>query len=142
MGGGTEDSGSADVGSHSFASEPGSKFANGALRELYVLLRYKGLPRVKHPLFVTTRLCLYVLLAGLLSSFFYGQDKNLIGIFNSVGVLFITVILPCFMAQVFVEEMKFDREVYTREFNDAYTARARTSRTGAWSSSRCSRSRR
>jgi hypothetical protein len=24
------------------------------------------------------------------------------------------------MAQVFVEEMKFDREVYTREFNDAY----------------------
>jgi len=119
-GGGTEDSGSADVGSHSFASEPGSKFANGALRELYVLLRYKGLPRVKHPLFVTTRLCLYVLLAGLLSSFFYGQDKNLTGIFNSVGVLFITVILPCFMAQVFVEEMKFDREVYTREFNDAY----------------------
>ena len=97
-----------------------SKFANGAARELWVLLRYKGLSRVKHPLFVTTRVFLYVLLAGLLSSFFYGQDRQLTGIFNSVGILFISVILPCFMAQVFVEEMKFDREVYTREFNDAY----------------------
>jgi hypothetical protein len=75
---------------------------------------------VKHPLFLSTRFFLYVLLAGLLSSFFYGQDRRLVGIFNSVGILFISVILPCFMAQVFVEEMKFDREVYTREFHDAY----------------------
>ena len=97
-----------------------SKYANGPLRELFVLLRYKGLSRVKHPIFVSTRILLYVLLAGLLSSFFYGQDRRLVGIFNSVGILFIAVILPCFMAQVFVEEMKFDREVYTREFNDAY----------------------
>ena len=109
-----------------------SKFANGAARELWVLLRYKGLSRVKHPLFVTTRVFLYVLLAGLLSSFFYGQDRQLTGIFNSVGILFISVILPCFMAQVFVEEMKFDREVYTREFNDAATARGTTSRTASW----------
>ena len=68
----------------------------------------------------TPRFFLYVLLAGLLSSFFYGQNRTLVGIFNSIGILFISVILPCFMAQVFVEEMKFDREVYTREFNDAY----------------------
>ena len=130
-----------------------SKYANGSVRELMVLLRYKGLSRVKHPLFISTRyvlyfpnpntVCpyksnysytlrktdtflftprffLYVLLAGLLSSFFYGQNRTLVGIFNSIGILFISVILPCFMAQVFVEEMKFDREVYTREFNDAY----------------------
>lgn len=97
-----------------------SKYANGPLRELWVLLRYKGVSRVKHPLFVTTRVGLYVLLAGLLSSFFYSQDRQVTGILNIVGILFISVILPCFMAQVFVEEMKFDREVYTREFNDAY----------------------
>ena len=102
------------------ASSGSSKYANGALRELYVLMRYKGASRVKHPLFVSTRFFLYILLAGLLSSFFYGQDRSLVGIFNSVGILFIAVILPCFMAQVFVEEMKFDRDVYTREFNDAY----------------------
>ena len=36
-----------------------------------------------------------------------------------MGILFIAVILPCFMAQVFVEEMRVT-EVYTREFNDAY----------------------
>ena len=97
-----------------------SKYANGPLRELFVLMRYKGMSRIKHPLFVSTRFFLYVLLAGLLSSFFYGQDRKLVGIFNSIGILFIAVITPCFMAQVFVEEMKFDREVYTREFNDAY----------------------
>ena len=103
-----------------FSPKNPSKYANGSFRELYVLLRYKGLSRVKHPLFISTRFFLYVLLAGLLSSFFYGQDRTLVGIFNSIGILFISVILPCFMAQVFVEEMKFDREVYTREFNDAY----------------------
>ena len=97
-----------------------SKFANGPLRELWVLMRYKGVSRMKHPLFITTRVGLYILLAGLLSSFFYSQDRQVTGILNIVGILFISVILPCFMAQVFVEEMKFDREVYTREFNDAY----------------------
>ena len=97
-----------------------SKYANGFWRELWVLLRYKGLPRAKHPLFISLRVLLYILLAGLLSSFFYSQDRQLTGIFNTIGILFIAVILPCFMAQVFVEEMKFDREVYTREFNDAY----------------------
>ena len=97
-----------------------SKYANNLSRELWVLLRYKGLPRAKHPLFISLRVFLYILLAALLSSFFYSQDRQLTGIFNTVGILFIAVILPCFMAQVFVEEMKFDREVYTREFNDAY----------------------
>ena len=97
-----------------------SKYANGFWRELWVLLRYKGLPRAKHPLFISLRVLLYILLAALLSSFFYSQDRQLTGIFNTIGILFIAVILPCFMAQVFVEEMKFDREVYTREFNDAY----------------------
>ena len=91
-----------------------SKFANGPLRELWVLLRYKGVSRLKHPLFITTRVGLYVLLAGLLSSFFYSQDRQVTGILNIVGILFISVILPCFMAQVFVEEMKFDREVRRR----------------------------
>ena len=91
-----------------------SKFANGPLRELWVLLRYKGVSRMKHPLFITTRVGLYILLAGLLSSFFYSQDRQVTGILNIVGILFISVILPCFMAQVFVEEMKFDREVRRR----------------------------
>jgi hypothetical protein len=54
---------------------------------------------MKHPIFVVTRLGLYVLLAGLLSSFFYGQDRNIGGILNTTGILFIAVIVPCFMAQ-------------------------------------------
>jgi hypothetical protein len=86
-----------------------SKYANGFWRELWVLLRYKGLPRAKHPLFISLRVLLYILLAALLSSFFYSQDRQLTGIFNTIGILFIAVILPCFMAQVFVEEMKFDQ---------------------------------
>jgi hypothetical protein len=36
-----------------------SKYANGSVRELMVLLRYKGLSRVKHPLFISTRYVLY-----------------------------------------------------------------------------------
>ena len=102
-------------------NEKTSKFANGSLRELWVLLRYRGVSRVKHPMFITTRLGLHVLLAGLLSSFYYSQDYGRVtGMLNVAGLLFITVIVPFDVAHVFVEEMKFDREVYTREFNDAY----------------------
>lgn len=78
------------------------EFTNGPLRELLVLLRYKGLIRMKHPLFVITRVGLYVLFAALLASFFYGQDRQGTGIFNISGFIFITAIAPCFMAQVFV----------------------------------------
>ena len=103
------------------SNEKTSKFANGSMRELWVLLRYRGVSRVKHPMFITTRLGLHVLLAGLLSSFYYSQDYGQVtGMLNVAGLLFITVIVPFDIAHVFVEEMKFDREVYTREFNDAY----------------------
>jgi len=101
-------------------ASPGSKYANNTFRELWILIRYKGLTRFRHPLFIFTRVGLYVLLSCLLSSFFYGQNHDLPGIVNIVGILFISIILPSFMAQVFVEEMKIDREVYTREFHDAY----------------------
>ena len=37
-----------------------SKYANNLSRELWVLLRYKGLPRAKHPLFISLRVFLYV----------------------------------------------------------------------------------
>ena len=48
------------------------------------------------------------------------QQYNLTGISNTMGVIFISSLLPIFMAQVFVEVIKDDRLVYTREFQDSY----------------------
>ena len=97
-----------------------SKYANNLSRELWVLLQVqRAAPREAPAVHLAARVPLH-LLAALLSSFFYSQDRQLTGIFNTVGILFIAVILTCFMGAGLAEEMKFDREVYTREFNDAY----------------------
>ena len=54
-------------------------------------------------------------LAATLSVFFYGQDRTMSGIINTNGILFIMIILPMFMAQGFVDILKTEREVYTKE---------------------------
>ena len=97
-----------------------SPYAHGPLVELGILIRYKDSPRWKYAIFWFTRIGLYSILASLLSSFFYGQKHTPSGMLNINGIQFIAMILPCFMAQVHVEETKFEREVYTREFHDAY----------------------
>ena len=97
-----------------------SPYAHGPLTELGILIRYKDSPRWKYAIFWFTRIGLYTILASLLSSFFYSQKHTPSGMLNINGIAFISMILPCFMAQVHVEETKFEREVYTREFHDAY----------------------
>lgn len=97
-----------------------SPYAHGSLTELGILIRYKDSPRWKYAIFWFTRIGLYTILASLLSSFFYNQKHTPSGLLNINGILFIAMILPCFMAQVHVEETKFEREVYTREFHDSY----------------------
>ena len=42
------------------------------------------------------------------------------GITNVAGVLFISGMLPSFLAQLSAELMKMERHVYTREFQDSY----------------------
>ncbi len=51
---------------------------------------------------------------------FLSAEKTPTGILNTNGIMFIACILPSFMAQVHVEEVKFEREVYTREFHESY----------------------
>jgi ABC-type multidrug transport system permease subunit len=97
-----------------------SPYAHGILTELAIMIKYKEIPRWRYAIFWFTRLGLYVILAGLLSAFFWQQSYAMDGILNRNGILFISTILPSFMAQVHVEEIKFEREVYTREFHDSY----------------------
>ena len=62
---------------------------------------------------------LYMILAGLLSLFFYQQDRAPSGILNLNGI---ACILPSFMAQVHTE-VKTEREVY--EFHDSFIGQLR-----------------
>ena len=94
-------------------------YAYSFFAELIVMLRYKDLRRWRRGIFWFTRLGLYSTLGALFSSFFFNQTYTPSGIINRNGVLFISVILPAFMAQVHVEEVKFEREVYTRELHDS-----------------------
>lgn len=97
-----------------------SAYAHSPLTELGIMLAYKDAPRWKYGIFWFTRLGLYVILASLLSAFFYQQKHTPSGILNLNGILFIACILPSFMAQVHVEEIKMEREVFTRQFHDSY----------------------
>ena len=88
--------------------------------ELLCLIRYKFFVHWLHSLFWFSRVLIYALLAATLSVFFYGQDRTMSGIINTNGILFIMIILPMFMAQGFIDNLKTEREVYTKEFHDSY----------------------
>ena len=88
--------------------------------ELLCLIRYKFLVHWLYSLFWFSRVIIYALLAATLSVFFYGQDRTMSGIINTNGILFIMIILPMFMAQGFIDNLKTEREVYTKEFHDSY----------------------
>lgn len=97
-----------------------SPYAHDSLTELRIMLRFKDAPRWRDGMFWFTRLGLYSILACLLSAFFYQQKHTPSGLLNINGIAFIAIILPTFMAQVHVEELKFERELYTRHFHDSY----------------------
>ena len=103
-------------------NEPGkdSPYAHGPLTELWIMIKFKDGPKWRYAVFWFTRCGLYMILAGLLSLFFYQQDRAPSGILNLNGIAFIACILPSFMAQVHTEEVKMEREVYTREFHDSF----------------------
>lgn len=67
------------------------------------MLMHRELPAWRSILYPMTRVGLPVLIGAILCSFFYDQGYNLTGISNVMGVIFISSLLPIFMAQVFVE---------------------------------------
>lgn len=71
--------------------------------EFFIVLMHRELPAWRSILYPITRVGLPVLIGAILCSFFYDQGYNLTGISNVMGVLFISSLLPIFMAQVFVE---------------------------------------
>ena len=93
------------------------------VREVAVLLSYRGLNKYRSPLFLFSRVALYVALACLLASFFYSQRQDPRGLLNVASILFLSVTTPTYTASVFVADIGLEREVYTREFHGA---RART----------------
>jgi hypothetical protein len=54
----------------------GAMFANSFIRELFLLLRLRGLPRYSTPLFIFSRIMLLSLLGALFASFFYGLVRR------------------------------------------------------------------
>ena len=91
------------------------QFERTLFGELLFLIRYKFFVHWLHSLYWFSRVIIYALLAATLSVFFYGQDRTMSGIINTNGILFIMIILPMFMAQGFVDILKTEREVYTKE---------------------------
>jgi len=96
------------------------QYERSLIGELLCLVRYKFFVHWLHSIFWFSRVLVYQLLAATLSVFFYGQDRTMSGILNVNGILFIMIILPMFMAQGFIDNLKMEREVYTKEFHDSY----------------------
>ena len=63
-------------------------YANSALRELLLLLRYRGVVRYADPAFLFSRTVLLVILGALFASFFYGMRTDVVGIAAGASVLF------------------------------------------------------
>ena len=101
-------------------NEEDKQYEHALFGELLCLFRYKFFVHFLHSLFWFSRVIIYALLAATLSVFFYGQDRTMSGIINTNGILFIMIILPMFMAQGFIDNLKTEREVYTKEFHDSF----------------------
>ena len=95
-------------------------YVNPAWRELLVLLRFRGVVRYTSPLYIFSRITLFAMLAALFASFFYSQKMDFRGIAAVNSIIFLTVTTPTFLGTVFVQDLLSEREVYTREFHDAY----------------------
>ena len=95
-------------------------YQNSAAREVALLLAYRGLNKYRSPLFLFSRVALYVGLACLLASFFYRQRLDPRGLLNVASILFLSVTTPTYTASVFVADITMEREVYTREFHGAH----------------------
>jgi hypothetical protein len=81
----------------------GGSHGSAWLMEFFIVLMHRELPAWRSILYPITRVGLPVLIGAILCSFFYDQGYNLTGISNVMGVIFISSLLPIFMAQVFVE---------------------------------------
>lgn len=106
-------------GASGSAAEDKPLYANSIPREIYLLLRHRGVNRYVSPIFIFSRVVLMAILAALFASFYYSQSMTPRGIANVTAIMFLTVTTPSYVATVFVEDLILDREVYTREFHGA-----------------------
>ena len=95
-------------------------YANSALREVALLVRWRGVARYATGLFAFSRIVLFASLGALFASFFYNQHLDLPGIAALNSIIFLTVSTPTYLGSVFVQDLISEREVYTREFHDSY----------------------
>ena len=95
-------------------------YANSALREVALLVRWRGVARYATGLFAFSRIVLFASLGALFASFFYQQRLDLPGIAALNSIIFLTVSTPTYLGSVFVQDLISEREVYTREFHDSY----------------------
>jgi hypothetical protein len=76
--------------------------------------------RYTSPLYIFSRITLFAMLAALFASFFYSQVMDFHGIAAVNSIIFLSVTTPTFLGTVFVQDLLSEREVYTRDFHDAY----------------------
>ena len=86
-------------------------YANSAVREVFTLLRFRGINHYAAPMFVFSRVLLFGVLAGLFASFYYDQRMDVLGVVNVGAMIFLTVSTPTYVASMYVQELTMDREV-------------------------------
>ncbi|KAK3281996.1 hypothetical protein CYMTET_10243 [Cymbomonas tetramitiformis] len=95
-------------------------YPHSMLREMWILLRYR-FRYFKFPAYVACHFLLPAVLGGLLSSIYFDQKHDDIGILNIICVLQIIFVISIMLfGQVTVEQMAIERPVLIRERQDAY----------------------
>ncbi|QDZ19336.1 ABC transporter [Chloropicon primus] len=102
----------------------GDGYANGQLRELWVLISFKARAHFKDPHFLGTRIMCPLLFSLILASFWgtalVSQDKiSTAQVLELAGLLFIIVGTNAFMTTFFVPAIMEERPVFIKERHDA-----------------------
>ena len=95
-------------------------YANSSLREVALLVRWRGVARYPTILYIFSRVLLFAFMGALFASFFYNQDLSASGIAAMCSIIYLTTTTPSYLGSVFVQDLISEREVYTREFADSY----------------------
>ena len=95
-------------------------YANGRLREIWVLIRYRVAVKWRMGWFIASKLMIPILVGAAYASFFNQLPKNFWGSFATAGMLFVTVALAGFLAIAPLEDFKGEWPLVVRQRQDAY----------------------
>ena len=95
-------------------------FANGPLRELWVLMRYRLLLKMRQPWFALSRIAPITCQGLIYASFFSNTRVSFMGSVTLSGFLFVSIVLAGFLAIPSMEDIKNELPKMKAERRDLY----------------------